>query len=273
MAQGLSVNANVGALVALQQLNLTNKKLQASQLRITTGLKVNGPKDDGATFAIATRLRGDIAGANSVGVALAAGNSTVNLAISAGKAVADALVEMKAKTVQANQAGLDNASRSALQVDFAGLRVQLDTIVASAAFNGTNLINAAAADLSVLSTIQGSQINVSAQKMDPATLAINASTLLTSAGALTALTAVNAAIVLIGTKLAALGSASKTLDIQGDFTTSLVNILTDGLGNLVDADLAQESATLQALQIQQQLGVQALAIANSAPQSILGLFQ
>jgi flagellin len=273
MAQGLSVNANVGAMVALQQLNLTNKKMQNTQLRITSGLKVNGPKDDGSTFAIATRLRGDIAGTKSVGVALASGNSTVDVAISAGKAIADVLVEMKAKTVQANQAGLDTASRSSLQTDFAALRTQLDTIVASAEFNQANLIFGAASTLNVLSTVEGSVIAVSGQKMDSTTLVIHNSTLGTSAAAVVALASIETAIVLIGSKLAALGSAAKTLEIQGDFTVSLVNILTEGLGNLVDADLAQESATLQALQIQQQLGVQALSIANSAPQSILGLFQ
>jgi len=273
MAQGLSVNANVGALVALQQLNLTNKKMRSSQLRITTGLKVNGPKDNGSTFAIATRLRGDIAGTESVKVALASSSSVVDVAISAGKAIADVLVEMKGKTVQANQAGLTAASRASLQTDFTALRTQLETIVASAEINQTNLIFASASTLNVLSTVEGSTIAVSGQKMDSTRLAIHNSTLATSAGALTSLAAIETAIVLIGTKLAALGSASKTLEIQGDFTVSLVNILTEGLGDLVDADLAEESATLQALQIQQQLGVQALSIANSAPQSILGLFQ
>ena len=121
MAQGLSVNANVGAMVALQQLNLTNKKMRSSQLRITTGLRVNGPKDNGSTFAIATRLRGDIAGTESVKVALASSSSVVDVAISAGKAIADVLVEMKGKTVQANQAGLTAASRSSLQTDFTAL--------------------------------------------------------------------------------------------------------------------------------------------------------
>ena len=273
MGQGLSVNASVGAMVALQQLNLTNKRLQSSQLRITTGLKVNGPQDDGSTFAIATRLRGDIAGTKAVSTALAAGNSTVDVAVSAGKAIADVLVEMKGKTVQANQAGLDSASRSSLQTDFAALRTQIDTIVASAEFNQANLIFGAASTLNVLSTIEGSVIAVSGQKMDATTLVIHNSSLATSSAAVVSLASIETAIVLIGTKLAALGSSAKTLDIQGDFAVSLVDILTDGLGNLVDADLAQESATLQALQIQQQLGVQALSIANSAPQSILGLFQ
>ncbi len=105
MVQGLSILTNVGAMTALEQLNATNKRLQTTQLRITTGLKVNGPKDDAATFQIAQRLRGDIAGTKAVKTALANGEATINVAISAGKAIADLLIEMKAKTVQANQAG------------------------------------------------------------------------------------------------------------------------------------------------------------------------
>ena len=135
MVQGLSINTNSGAMVALEQLSLTQKRLQRTQLRITTGLKVNGPKDDAATFQIATRLLVDIAGTNAVKIALANGEAVTNVAISGGKAIADLLVEMKAKVVQANQAGLDSASRTALQNDFKALRDQLDTIVATAEFN------------------------------------------------------------------------------------------------------------------------------------------
>jgi len=273
MVQGLSINTNTGAMIALEQLTFTNKKLQNTQLRITTGLKVNGPKDDAATFQIATRLRGDIAGSKAVGTALANGDATVNVAISAGKAIADLLIEMKAKVVQANQAGLDTASRTALQNDFKALRDQLETIVTTAEFNATNLIFQSASELKVLSTADGSTISVSAQKMDTTTLTINSSTLATSSGASAALTSIETAITLVADKLAALGSAAKRIEVQTDFTTSLVNILTEGLGNLVDADLAEESARLQALQIQQQLGVQSLAIANAGPQTILALFQ
>jgi flagellin len=91
---GMSVNTNVGAMLALQNLNKSNKMLETTQLHITTGLKVNGPKDDAATYAIAQRMRGDIAGMGAVKTALSNGEATVNVAISAGKAVADMLTEM-----------------------------------------------------------------------------------------------------------------------------------------------------------------------------------
>jgi len=82
----------------------------------------------------------------------------------------------------------------------------------------------------------------------------------------TSLTNVNAA-------LAKLGSGSAKFSIQATFTQKLADTLTTGLGNLVDANMAQESARLQSLQVRQQLGVQALAIANQAPQTILSLFR
>ncbi len=268
-----SVNTNVGAFVALQNLNKTTSMLETTQLRITTGLRVNGPKDDAANFAIATRLRGDIKGIESVKIALSTGDSIVNVAISAGKSIADLLTDMKAKVVQANQAGLDAASRTALNNDFTALRDQLTTIVETAEFNNTNLITTGASTLTVLSTVDGSVIAVSAQAMDIGTLGIAADDLTSSSGALTALTSINAAINSVADKLAALGSSAKRIEVQTEFTQQLVDILKGGLGNLVDADLAEESATLQALQIKQQLGVQALAIANSGPQSILSLFQ
>src|SRR6185295_2243210 len=165
-----SVLTNSGAMIALQSLNKTNKMLDVTQQRVTTGLRVNGPKDDASSYTIAQRMRGTVAGNESVKIALANGESVVNTAVEAGKSVADLLTEMKAKVVQANQAGLDSSSRSALQQDFDGLRSQIATIVTSASFNSTNLIDSSASTFTVLSTQDGSTITVSAQKMDTTTL-------------------------------------------------------------------------------------------------------
>ncbi len=273
----LSINTNAGAMAALRNLTTSTTELERTQLRVTTGFKVNGPKDDASTFAIANNLRGDISGTEAVKGALAAGESTVNVAIEVGKAVADLLIEMKAKTVQANQAGLDAASRTALHNDFTALRDQLTTIVATAEFNSVNLIKSGATNLAVLSTADGSTITITititAQAMDTATLAVSASDLTTSASAGAALSAIDSAITSVSDKLAALGSSAKRIEVQSQFTSQLVDILKEGVGNLIDANLAEESATLQALQIKQQFGVQALSIANASPQSILALFQ
>jgi len=268
----LSINTNTGAAIALQSLNQTTRSLERTQLNISTGLKVNGPKDDASTFAIAQNLRGEVAGLNALKTALSNGEATVNVAIDAGQSVADLLTEMKAKVVQANQAGLDAASRTALNNDFTALRDQITDIVNTADFNGVNLVKSGATATSVLSSVEGSTIAVSAQSLDVTSLGIASLDLTSSAGAATALTAIDTAITTTSNKLAALGSVSKRIEVQGDFTKKLVDVFKSGIGNLVDADLAEESAKLQGLQIKQQLGVQALSIANSGPQTILSLF-
>ena len=269
----MSVNTNVGAMVALQNLAITNKMLINTQLRVTTGLRVNGPKDDAATFAIAQNMRGDIAGYGSVGISLAMGESVVNVAIDAGKSITDLLTQMKGKAVQASQEGMDQNSYNALHLEFTALREQLTTIVNTAAFNGKNLITSGATAFKVLSTVEGSTIVVSAAQMDTTTLVIQSATLATAANAQTALTVINAAIISVSNALAIMGASSKRVDIQNEFVQKLTDVLKLGVGNLVDAYLAEESATLQALQIKQQLGVQALSIANQNPQSILALFR
>ncbi len=268
----MSINTNAGAMIALQSLSATTRSLETTQMRVTTGLRVAGPKDDAATFAIAQNMRGDIAGMGAVKTNLALGQSITNVAIDAGKAVADLLIEMKAKAVQASQEGLDTDSYTALHAEFTSLRDQIASIVATAEFNGKNLIDSGAADLKVLSTVDGSTITVTKQSIDTTTLGILTIALTDATVAATALSAVSQAIISVSNALASLGSGAKRIDIQSDFTGKLMDILKQGVGNLVDADLAQESANLQAFQIKQQLGVQALAIANAGPQAILSLF-
>ena len=269
----MSINTNAGAMIALQSLSATNRNLETTQLRVTTGLRVAGPKDDAATFAIAQNMRGDVAGMAAVKTNLALGQSIVNVAIDAGKAIADLLTEMKAKAVQASQEGLDSDSYVALNQEFTSLRAQIQSIVATAEFNGKNLIDTASTDLKVLSTVDGSTITVTKQSIDTTTLAIHTASLSDATVAATALTAISQAIIDVSNALASLGSGAKRVDIQAEFTQKLMDIVKQGIGNLVDADLATESANLQAFQIKQQLGVQALAIANSGPQAILSLFR
>jgi flagellin len=269
----MSVNTNAGAMVALQNLSKTNNQLQAAQFRITTGLRVNGPKDDAATFAIAQNMRGNIAGMSAVKTNLGLGVSVTTVAVEAAKAISDLLIEMKAKAVQASQAGLSTDSYTALNQEFTSLRAQLTTIVETAEFNGKNLITSIATSLAVLSTVDGSTITVAAQKLDATTLVLHTALLDNSSNAGAARALIDTAVTNVSNALAALGSSAKRVEIQTEFTSKLQDIMKVGLGNMVDADLAQESATLQSLQIKQQLGVQALAIANSGPQSILALFR
>ncbi len=268
----ISVNTNPGAMLALQALRATSSQLAVSQLRITTGLKVNGPKDDPATFAIAQNLRAEIASVTAVKTTLSLGKSTVDVAIDGATAVSDLLIEMKAKAVQASQTGLDATTQDALQQEFTGLRSQIATVVGTADFNNKNLIESGATNLNILGSVDGSVIVVTAQSIDTTTLIIHTTALTDATQAATAVTAVSQAIVTVTNALTSLGSASRRVEITQDFTGKLVDVLKEGVGNLVDADLAEESALIEALQIKEQLGVQALSIANGAPRAILNLF-
>ena len=273
----LSVNTNTGAMVALQNLNATNSQLQTVQNAINTGLKVSSAKDDGATYAIAQNMRGDVAGYQAVSDSLNRGLSTVDVAMSAGQSISDLLIQMKSKALAASDSSLDTASRSALNEDFTALRDQITSIVNNAVFNGYNLINGSTTQITALASADGSRrLTVSGENMSlggsVVTVASN-STISTQANASTMISTVEASLTNVNSALARLSSGSKKFSIQTDFVQKLSDTLTAGIGNLVDANMAQESAMLQSLQVKQQLGVQALSIANQAPQITLSLFR
>ena len=270
----MSVNTNTGALIALQNLTKTNRELEEVQKRISTGFKVNTAKDNGAVFAIAQNMRAEIGGLGAIQTALDRSTSVVDVAIAAAESVSSLLIQMKELTVAAMDSSIDIDTRKALSAGFIAMRQQITTIVESAEFNGSDLLQRTSSDLNVLLNDNGDTLTITAQDMSVSDgLAINASVLTSAGDANTARQAIEAAIQTVSNKLSALGTGSKSMDIHNVFVTKISDSLTTGLGNLVDADLAKESASLQALQIRQQLGTQALSIANSAPQQILALFQ
>ena len=142
-------------LAALQAINELSRRLEITQLRVTTGLKVSGPADNPSSFAIAENLRGDISGVTSVKTALATGQSTIEAAISAGESIQDLLDEIKATAVSAATGGLSNQVLDGLHNEYVSLRDQITSIVQSAEFNNINLIQSVATTLAVLSTVQG----------------------------------------------------------------------------------------------------------------------
>jgi flagellin len=272
----LSVNTNTGAMVALQYLDETNTQLQKTQTAINSGLKVASATDNGAVFAIAQNMRGNVSGYGAVSDSLNRGVSTVDVAISAGQSISDLLNEMKSKALAAADTSLDTASRQALNDDFTALRDQITTIVQNASFNGTNLVDGSTANIQALASADGTKhITVSGQNMSLSGSIVtikSTSTISTLANASTMISTVNASIQNVNASLAKLASGEKKFTIQNSFVSNLVDALNTGIGNLVDADMATESAQLQSLQVKQQLGVQALSIANSQPQIILSLF-
>jgi flagellin len=273
----LSVNTNYGAMVALQNLNATNKMLASTQNSINTGLKVSGPKDNGAIYAIAQGMRADVAGYKAVTDSLNRAISATDTAVSAGEAISDLLTEMKEKALAASDSSIDGNAREAYNEDFVALRNQISEILEAAEFDGTNLIDGSTASIRALANVDaGSNLTVTAQSLSlgGSNLTVAADdTISSQANASAMVSTIATSIDNLNLALSKLGTASKKLEIQKSFVGKLADELERGIGNLVDADMATESAKLQALQTKQQLGIQALSIANQAPSAVLGLFR
>ncbi|MFI4975133.1 MAG: flagellin [Caulobacterales bacterium] len=272
-----SVNTNPGALIALQNLNATANQLQQTQQEISTGLHVATAKDNGAVWAIAQNERSEVLALDAVKQSLQRGQSVADVASSAGSTVSDLLNQLKATALSASDTSLDPTSRSALNTQFQALLGQITSTINNAAFNGANLLDGSLKNVQLLANSAGTAtITIGAQTLVlgkniitvAATTTIGTATLASAA-----LVKVNASIINTNNALAALGTASKALDTHLTFVDNLQDTLTTGVGNLVNADLARASATLQALQTKQQLGVQALSIANSATSALLTLFR
>jgi len=272
-----SVNTNVGALVALQNLNATTSQLAQVQGRISTGLKVGSAKDDGAIWAIAQNQRATASSLDAVKDSLNRASSVTDVALAAGSQISDLLTQMQQKALSASDTSLDTASRNALNTDFISLRNQITQVVNNASFNGINLIKNGATNVAALANSAGSSVlTVVAQDLSVggANVTITATgTIGTVTQASNMIATVQTSINNVSAALAKLGTASKSVASQLTFVGKLQDTITAGVGNLVDADLAKESAQLQALQTKQQLGIQALSIANSASSSLLGLFR
>ena len=273
----LSVNTNYGAMIALQNLNKTNSELDTVQNHINTGLKIAGPKDNGAVWAIAQNMRMDVMAFNAVTQSLNRTISVVDTALAAGTTISDLLKEMKEKALAARDPSIDANSRAAYNADFVALRDQITKTLSNASFDGTNLLDGSTSQILALANAEGdSFITVTARNLSlsgaTVTLASTAS-ISTATQASSAISTIEASLNALNLALSQLGTDAKKVGLHRTFVSKLMDELETGIGNLVDADLARESAKLQALQTKQQLGIQALSIANAAPQSILALFR
>jgi flagellin len=272
-----SVITNNAANTALEYLNQTQGQLNQTQSAINSGLKVADARDNGAVFAIAQNQRAAVAGYTSVINSINNGTSSIDVALSAGQSISDLLIQLKTAALSAADSSLDTASRQALNANFTALRDQITTIVKNAVFNGFNLVDGSTTQITALASADGSRrITTSAQNMKLSGSIVTlttAATISTQAKASTLVATIQTSLTNVNSALAKLSSGAAKFSIQGTFSQKLSDTLTQGIGNLVDANMAQESAMLQSLQVKQQLGVQALSIANQAPQTILSLFR
>jgi len=273
----MSVNTNKQAMLALQNLNKTTMSMSTTQDRISTGLNVASAKDDGAIFGIAQGQRADLKGYDAVKQSVQRGMSTIDVAMAAAESISDLLIQMKEKAIAASDRSLDSSSRSALNEDFKSLRDQIGKMITNATFNGASLISSSASNFYALANPDNTALLTARTEnltLGSSILVLDATASLgTYTQSSNFLTSVETSINNLSNSLARLGAASKSFEMHLNFVTKLQDALEAGIGNLVDADLSKESAKLQALQVQQQLGAQALSIANGAPQIILSLFR
>ncbi len=274
----LTIITNKAAMSSLQQLNATTDNLEQVQSRLGTGLRIATSKDNSAIWAIAQTQRADMGGLAAVRMGLDRAMSIGDTALTAGQNVAELLVKMKERVVAAQDVSINGVSRQALQEDFSALLRQVAQVVRDAAFDDVRLLdNSLPGGVRFLADAEGAAFITLANQdlrlgQAVITLSVTAS-VLTLSTASASLALLNASIDNVSLALSEMGAQLKQLEQHNTFVGKLSDSVEGGVGNLVDADLAKESARLQALTVHQQLGAQALAIANQAPQIILSLFR
>ena len=274
MAIQNSINTNIGAFVALQNLNQTNTRLDKVQNRVSTGLKVNNAVDDASSFAIAQGVRGNLKAYEAVSQGLANGRGVAAVTLAGATAISDLLGDVQKKITEGQNAGNSTEQQAILNSDFVNLVTQINTFITNATYNGRNLLSATSTSINVIANVDGSVLTIRSNSAFATTSTdLGAQNLSSTIGAFKALSSLFAAQASINTVLGNLGADTRTLNFQDDFVSKLIDAASEGLGSIVDADLAKESSRLQALQVQQQLSIQTLNIANSNPRNLINLFQ
>jgi flagellin len=269
-----SINTNTSALVALQSLNSTNQQLQAVQNQVSTGYKVANAQDDSASFAIAQGLRGDVKGYDAIQEELSKATGTMSVANTAAQSISDTLGDIRGVVTKLADQDLSADERTQYTADYASLKTQITNYIGDASYNGTNLLNSTT-NVNVIQDLSGGSLTLHASNLT--TSVIGNLTAITNAADATALLGPTGGLTTaetnIGNTMATLGSDTTALSAQNTFVGTLSDATTEGIGDIVDADMAKASAQLQALQIRQQLATQTLSIANSAPNVLLSLFK
>ncbi|MGD1882438.1 MAG: flagellin [Paracoccaceae bacterium] len=279
-----SILTNNGAMVALQTLKSINGNLNDVQNQISTGKEIATAKDNSAIWAISKVMESDVSGFNAISDSLAVGESTTAVASAGAEQIVDVLKEMKELAVAATS---ETADFTKIEADMLEKQEQIVSIISASQFNGVNLLatdadGAGGTQLTVLSSLDraGAGSTPAISTIDVASVDFEANldvagrtNIADAATAQTALDEIDGFLQTAIEGAAQLGAEAKRISDQNEFVGKLTDAMKTGIGALVDADMEEASARLQALQTQQQLGVQALSIANQAPQSILSLFR
>jgi len=291
-----SIYTNPSAYTALQNLSVVNRKLEVSQSAISSGLRVASATDNTSSFAIAQGIRGEIAAIEATNKTVTKVKGIVDYNLAAAEGIANLVGELKAKLTELQDTTLSSTQRTQTVSDFNNLLSQAKDFARGAAnldqvggafvdlFSSGGTVAAADLVVDINPGISGIVTSASASitVSHDITVAVFAR-LVSLQGAARTGTAANATSTIttdfvsfetdIAAALGHLGGKSEQLAARAQFLEAVKGSRQELLGSYVDADLAAESAKLTALQVQQQLAVQAVGIANQRPQSLLGLFR
>jgi flagellin len=286
-----SVNTNRQAVFAMQSLNLTNSELGGVQKRVSTGFRVADARDDGGAFAVAQAVRSDVAGVTAVGEQLGGVKGVLQTTFAALSVVSDTMKQVRATLTRLADGAINGDQRAQYEKQYELLTKQVSDFIDDATYNGRTLLQLGPSVVTVgtvVSTIgsAGGGDITGIRNEGGGTFTINAvdgETLKLSTTAPADATVAQTMIAagggfddidgLISTALNEFGASMQYVENQINYNAKKVDAMNDGLGALVDADLAKESSRLQALQTRQQLGIQTLGIANQGPQVLLSLFR
>ncbi len=271
-----SVNTNRQAVFALQSLNLTNSELSVVQKRVSTGMRVADAKDDGGAFAVAQAVRSDVAGVTAVGEQLGGVKGVLQTTFASLSVVSDTMKQVRATLTRLADGSINGDQRAQYDTQYNLLRAQIADFITDATYNGRTLLStdtAAGGNITGIRNEGGGTFTVNAVDGDKLNLTstpadATAAQLMIAAGG-----EFDLIDGLISTALNEFGASMQYVENQITYNAKKVDAMNEGLGALVDADLAKESSKLQALQTRQQLGIQTLGIANQGPQVLLSLFR
>ena len=280
-----SILTNTGSMVALQTLKSVNKGLDKVQNEVSTGLKVATAKENSSSWSIASTMNSDVSSYKKLGESLTSASALVGTARTAAEQIGDIVKQIQTKVVQAQN---PDADLGKLKSDIDALADTIVSIGASAQYNGINLVNAApagAADVAITVAVTrdtagavsgGTALTVASANLGAIGTSIKGllgDRTATGIGNTAALNTIDGHLDTLNAAAAAFGAAQTRIEAQNDFLSKQADSLKAGVSAMVDADMEEASARLTALQTQQQLGIQALSIANQAPQNVLSLFK
>ena len=271
-----SVLTHTSAVLALRTLKSINTESDALQKHLSTGLRISGATDSASNYAIAQGLRSELAAFDAVNQGLRAVIGLTKVSMAAATSVSNTLKDMRAKAVEGRNEGLTDQQRIIVAADFIGMRDQLDDMVVNqASFNGRNILQDGSSSVNVLINLQGDSYTIDNYEIQAINLQLGLpdANLDSVANATAAETYVVEAMGTVSDALAGLGASTRFLEQQISFNESLTDATAEGLGNIVDADLARDSARFNALKVRNELSIQVVNIANQRPNVLLDLLR